>query len=141
MLCGCCNHRESKGLKVIGNHVLIHFVLRIAIVHRFLSKGSCCCCCTLGCGHQDSNTADNELLEGSARESPRRKRKTGLEYIIDFFGGWFFRNIVTHKYVRWLVLLTSAVIIGVAIGFAIQLEPDREQVSDLYIYIVIYICI
>ena len=93
-------------------------------------QGRCCCCCTLSCGHRNSNVND-ELLEGSARESPRRKRKTLLEYIIDFFGSWFFRNIVTHKYVRWFVLLTSAVIIGVAIGFAIQLEPDKEQVSDI----------
>lgn len=97
---------------------------------RVLLQGRCCCCSALGCGHQNLNVND-ELLEGSARESPRRKRRTLSEYIIDFFGGWFFRNIVTHKYVRWFVLLTSAVIIGVAIGFAIQLEPDKEQVSDI----------
>jgi hypothetical protein len=71
-------------------------------------------------------------VEGNVRESSRRRRKTILEYVIEFFGGWFFRNIVTHKYVRWLVLVVSVAVIGVAIGFATQLEPDREQVSELF---------
>ena len=74
------------------------------------------------------------MLEGSVRESSRRRRKTTQEYVIEFFDGWFFRNIITHKYVRWFVLAASAVIIGVAIGFAIRLEPDREQVSEISHY-------
>ncbi|CAB4012475.1 dispatched homolog 3-like [Paramuricea clavata] len=101
----------------------ILFFPTVVMYHHESRKGRCWCC-ALYCSHQNP---DNDLLEGSVRESSRRKKKTILEYVIEFFDGWFFRNIVTHKYVRWFVLVVSAVIIGVAISFATQLEPDREQ--------------
>ena len=139
------NTRGSFGEReTVDNLVLVHTVSWVfnmfsfshfcfiyystIIAHRLLSVGRCWCC-ALYCSHQNP---DNDLLEGSVRESSRRKKKTILEYVIEFFDGWFFRNIVTHKYVRWFVLVVSAVIIGVAISFATQLEPDREQVGEVF---------
>jgi hypothetical protein len=57
------------------------------------------------------------------------EKKTIMERITDFFGGWFFENIITHKIVRWVILVIFLALIGVSIAFAIQLEPAKEQVS------------
>ena len=112
---------------------VILFFPTVVMVH-YLSRRGQCCCCTLCCCNNNSSL-DNiptESKENLAANNSSNK-KTFLERIIDFFGGWFFRNIIAHKIVRWVILVIFLAFIGVSIGFATQLKPATEQVRVLII--------
>ena len=106
---------------------VILFFPTVVMVHHLSRRGQCCCC-TLCCCNNNSSL-DNIPTESkenlAANNSPHKK--TFLERIIDFFGGWFFRNIIAHKIVRWVILVIFFAFIGVSIGFATQLKPATEQ--------------
>lgn len=79
-------------------------------------------------GHIPNNTVTGQKYEppyyGTAK---RRKRKSMM---VHFFKTKFFR-FVTHKYIRWIILVVMA---GVLIFFAVQaskLEPDNEPLQVL----------
>ena len=108
---------------------VIIFFPTVVIVHHISRKGYCCCfglCCCKQSSLDEIPTESKEHLEAGDSSG---EKKTFLERIINFFGGWFFKNIITHKIVRWVILVVFLVFIGVSIGFATQLEPAKEQVS------------
>lgn len=77
----------------------------------------------------------NEDVPTTSKEHPgetSRKKRNLSDYLIHFFEGWFFRNVVTHRIVRWIVIIVFVTLTAVSIGFATQLEPEKEQVSPLY---------
>ena len=116
-----------SGILVFINYCsVILFFPPVVVLHHVSRKGRCCCgpMCGRGTSLSDRPSESRENLETNDSE-----KKTITERMIDFFGGWFFRNVITHSIVRWIVLLVFVGIIGVSIGFATQLEPDKEQVS------------
>lgn len=119
----------SAVLVTVNYLSVILFFPTVVIVHHLSRKGQCCCfplCCCTSSSMDNVPTESKENLETGDSTS---EKKTFLERIIDFLGGWFFRNITTHKIVRWVILFISLAFIGVSIGFATQLEPAKEQVS------------
>lgn len=52
--------------------------------------------------------------------------------IVNFFKGFYYTNVVTHKLVRWVVLSLAMVFLCTTVIFATKLEPDQEQVSSYY---------
>lgn len=118
----------SAVLVTVNYLSVILFFPTVVILHHGSRKGQCCCfplCCCHSSSMADIPTESKENLDISTSSH----KKTVLESIIDFFGGWFFRNIINHKIVRWVVLVVFAAFIGVSIAFATQLEPAKEQVS------------
>jgi hypothetical protein len=129
----------SAVLVTVNYLSVILFFPTVVIVH-YVSRRGQCCCCTLCCCTSDPSLEDipTESKENLATTNSSNK-KTFLERIIDFFGGWFFENIITHKVVRWVILVIFLAFIGVSIGFATQLEPATEQVRLLLICALIII--
>ena len=119
----------SAVLVTVNYISVIVFFPTVVIVHHLSRKGQCCCCTLCCCNSSSSENIPTESKEHLETPSSSNEKKTFLERIIDFFGGWFFRNIITHKFVRWVTLVIFLVFIGVSIGFATQLEPATEQVS------------
>ena len=107
---------------------VVVFFPAVVILHHISRKGRCCCgpMCVHG-GNEDVPTTSKE----HPGETSRKKRNLS-DYLIHFFEGWFFRNVVTHRIVRWIVIIVFVTLTAVSIGFATQLEPEKEQVSPLY---------
>ena len=108
---------------------VILFFPTVVIVHHLSRKGQCCCCTLCCCNSQSMENIPTESKENLETSHSSNEKKTIMEHITDFFGGWFFENIITHKIVRWVILVIFLALIGVSIAFAIQLEPAKEQVS------------
>ena len=126
-----------SGILVFVNYCsVILFYPTVVILHHVHRKGRCCCgtMCGRGTPMEDVPTESKENLEVSDRLN---SKKTLSEHVINFFGGWFFKNIISHKVVRWIVIAVFVAFIGVSIGFATQLEPDKEQASEFNITIIV----
>ena len=111
---------------VMVNYIsVIIFYPTVIIMHHVSRKGRCCCGPMCGKNTEaDLSAPVNELSLAEAAQS-----KGGVaERIICFFDGWFFRNVITHKIVRWAVVVIFAAFIAVSIAFATRLGPDEEQV-------------
>lgn len=108
---------------------VIFFFPTVVIVHYLSRKGQCCCCSLCRCKGSSLEETPSESKENL--ESSTSSSKTVLQHITNFFGGWFFKNVITHKIVRWVIIVLFLVFIGVSIGYASQLEPAKEQVSLL----------
>ncbi len=108
---------------------VILFFPTVVIVHHLSRKGQCCCCTLCCCNSQSMENIPTESKQNLETSDSSNEKKTIMERITDFFGGWFFENIITHKIVRWVILVIFLALIGVSIAFAIQLEPAKEQVS------------
>lgn len=119
----------SATLVTVNYLSVILFFPTVVITHHLSRKGQCCCCTLCCCKSSSMANIPTESKENLETENSSREKKTFSERIIDFFGGWFFRNIIAHKIVRWVILVIFLVFIGVSIGFATQLEPAKEQVS------------
>lgn len=105
---------------------VVLFFPTVIIVHHISRQGRCCC--GPMCGKPTTETEFRPESQENLAAAGETK-KTISEHIISFFEGWFFRNIIAHKIIRWVVIGIFVCIIGVSIGFATQLGPDEEQVN------------
>ena len=91
---------------------IIIFFPVVLILHHKSRKGKCCC----------------------ARIRTRNEESTSKRishYIIEFFEGWFFRNIIIHKVFRWVVVVFFMALAAVSVFYATKLEANKEQVCIL----------
>ena len=112
-------------LVIINYLSVILFFPTVIILHNVRRKGRCCCGPI--CGRNAGDEPTHQSQQNSAE--PKEAKKTVSERIIHFLEGWFFKNIITHKISRWIVVGVFIGLIGVSIGFATKLGPDEEQVS------------
>jgi hypothetical protein len=103
---------------------VIIFFPAVVLMHETHRKGKCCCClftkCTSNIQEDDENGTQNE------------RRRLGT-YIIKFFEGTFFDEVVKHKITRCVVLALFFALIIVSIVFAARLKPDEDQVNDMFV--------
>ena len=113
----------SAILVIVNYCSVVSFFPTVIILHHISRKGRCCC------GPMCGKTVDEMTQSRENLADEGKTRKSLSEYIIHFFEGWFFKNVITHKIVRWIVIAVFMILLGVSIGFATQLGPDTEQVS------------
>ena len=103
----------SAILIMVNYFSIIFFFPVILILHHKARKGKCCC----GRIHpKNRNTATSRTIS---------------QCIIQFFEGWFFRNVITHKLFRWVVIVFFTALAVVSIFYATKLEANKEQVCTL----------
>ena len=121
---------------------VIIFFPNVLITHHKYFKNRCCPCC-ISCYSKDSRhdvkhksepklgssyKMDNRQETLSQSESnPNTSKKRHL--MVRFFGGPYF-NFVTHKVIRWFVILIPMAMVGFSIWAATRIETSSESVSD-----------
>lgn len=109
----------------------ILFLPTVIIFHEQRRKGRCCFWTTC---RQTKPELPMEMADTGEAEVPENgetsARNVKGNFVINFLGGWFYENIVTHKRVRWGVLVFFFIFVCVFLAFAAQLGPDKEQVSE-----------
>ena len=113
----------SAILVMINYLSVLLFFPTVIIAHHVYRKGRCCCG-PMFCEPVEkiSNRGQNGLPEHYA------EKKSATQHVVEFFEGWFFRNIITHKIMRLVVIFVLAVLLVGLIVFATKLKPDEEKV-------------
>ena len=113
-----------SALLIMVNYLsIVIFFPVVLILHHKSRKGKVCCV----------------RINRKERENANSKKIS--QYVIEFFEGWFFRNIITHKVVRWVVIVCFTALAVVSIFYATKLEANKEQVCVLCIYTKYFIVI
>lgn len=99
----------SAILIMVNYFSIIIFFPVVLILHHKSRKGKCCC-----------------VRIGKTIEVSQSKKIS--HYVIQFFEGWFFRNIITHKVFRWVVVVLFMALAAVSVFYATKLEANKEQV-------------
>ena len=106
------------------------FLPTVITFHEQRRKGRCCfwAMCRRTRPEQPIEIPEiGEETETENNETPVRINKGN--FVITFLGGWFYENVITHKHVRWGVLIFFFIMVCVFLGFAATLGPDKEQVK------------
>ncbi len=112
------------GILVCVNYISIitFFPAVILLHHLYWEKYKCCCCCP-----RNQATVDN-MQTSSNTEHTSTKRKNP---IVRFFRGPYFW-FITHKIIRWFILVFYVVILAVMLFWCTQLKVNEEQVSTFW---------
>ena len=100
----------SAILIMVNYFSIILFFPVILILHHEYRKGKCCCA---RIKTKNANTTTSKNIS---------------QYIVKFFEGWFFRNIITHKLFRWIVVVFFTALAVVSVFYATKLKANSEQV-------------
>ena len=103
------------GLLVMVNYisVILFFPAVVIMYHTYFEKYKCCCCCPRSSGSVQNIEQDPE---------PERKH-----HIVRFFRGPYYR-FISHKIVRWVILVCFTGLLSMFIYFATTLKVNEEQV-------------
>ncbi|XP_032219569.1 protein dispatched homolog 3 isoform X1 [Nematostella vectensis] len=86
--------------------------------------------CFSSLGWTEAQTRENEFVEEREVEmSWQEKFQQPHKLIVRFFGGLFYTKVIGHKIFRWVIIGFFAGVISVSVFFAVQLQPDEEQVA------------
>ena len=118
----------SAILVMINYLSVILFFPTVMITHHVYRKGRCCC------GPMFGQRVEGVSSSSSGQSLPEHilEKKSATQYIVEFFEGWFFRNIISHKNIRLVVICIFAVLLAGLIVFATKLQPDEEKVYCIY---------
>lgn len=72
-----------------------------------------------------------DLAEGQGAEQEKFVEPSKM--VAKFLEGKFFDNFIAHRTIRWIILGVFLVFLCVSIGFATQLAPDEEPVSNFIV--------
>ena len=116
-----------SALLIAVNYIsVITFFPTVIIFHHQMNRRELFCGVPISSGATDKH---GTVEENEAQPQGERRTNNNLsKYIIQFFEGWFFRNIVNHKVVRWLVMIFFMALTATSISFATQLQPFKDQV-------------
>ena len=104
------------GILVAVNYIsVIVFFPNVVLMHHLYFEKSCCYCACCGCASKSENSISTNV---------HRPKKNA---IVRFFGGPYFR-FVTHKVVRWIILLVFAGFLAYFIWSAVRIEPSSDEV-------------
>lgn len=76
-----------------------------------------------------------DIIQGDLADEQEREQEKFVEpskLVSKFLEKRFFENFIAHRRIRWVILGVFLVFVCVSIGFATQLTPDEEPVSDVY---------
>lgn len=116
----------SAVLVMVNYLSVILFFPSVMIIHHVYLKERCCCGSKAMYGKRVEEAAPSTNVEIQPSYNPLRKSAT--QRIAEFFEGWFFRNIISHKIICWLVIGLFVLALAVLIVFATKLGPDEEKV-------------
>ena len=74
-----------------------------------------------------------DIVQGDIAEDQERELDKFVEpskVVSKFLEKRFFETFIAHRTIRWIILGVFLVFLCVSIGFATQLAPDEEPVSD-----------
>lgn len=134
-----------SALLVFVNYLsVILFFPTVVITHELFWKArDCSCCCDISSvkkifrkNHNNPGPSTNGQSVFYAGFWNTTKLEEPNKAIANFFKGFYYKNVITHKLVRWLVLSLAMVFLCTTIIYATKLEPDQEQVG--FIRIMIY---
>ena len=118
---------------------VILFFPTVIVTHELFWKRKQCspCCDTLRIKKlfRGQKTPPGLLNERGALDSgilSTAKLEEPNKAIVNFFKGFYYTNVVTHKLVRWVVLSLALVFLCTTVMYATKLEPDQEQVCYFY---------
>ena len=101
----------SAILIMVNYFSIILFFPVILILHHKSRKGKCCCART------------------RTKKANITTSKNISQYIVQFFEGWFFRNVITHKLFRWVVVVSFTALAVVNVFYATKLKANNEQIK------------
>lgn len=99
----------SAILIMVNYFSIIVFFPVVLILHHKSRRGRCCCA--------RIETKDETTSSGKISQ-----------HIIQFFQGWFLRNLITHKVFRWVIIIIFLTLSVASVFFATKLEANKEQV-------------
>ncbi|XP_028402921.1 protein dispatched homolog 3-like [Dendronephthya gigantea] len=100
----------SAILIMVNYFSIIIFFPVVLILHHNSRRGRCCCA--------RIQTKDETTSSGKISQC-----------IIQFFQGWFLRNLIIHKVFRWVVVIIFVTIAAASVFFATKLEANKEQIK------------
>ncbi len=112
----------SAILVMINYLSVLLFFPTVIIAHHVYRKGRCCC------GPMFCEPVEKISNRGQNLPEHYAEKKSATQHVVEFFEGWFFRNIITHKIMRLVVIFVLAVLLVGLIVFATKLKPDEEKV-------------
>ena len=117
----------SAILVMINYLSVILFFPTVMVAHHVYRKGHCCCGCPITCCKRDHQMVSSGNGRRLAEHYPETKSAT--QHVVEFFEGWFFKNIINHKITRLIVIFILVLFLAVLIVFATKLEPNEEKVE------------
>ena len=103
------------------------FLPTVIIFHEQRRKGRCCF------WDMCRRTRPEQPIEipeiGEETENNEIPSSNKGNFVIKFLAGWFYEKVITHKYVRWGVLMFFFIMVCVFLGFAAKLGPNKEEVK------------
>lgn len=117
-----------SALIVMVNYVsIILFFPTVIITYEYYWKDWRWPC--FGC-RTNTVSADDENKETEAVQQQDQEKQRDVTLIIaNFIGGPFYEKVIGHKVVRWILMVITISFVILSIVFAMQLQPDDEQVN------------